>query len=385
MAGEPSLWDTIKSWLGVTTDPGGSPQASLSSGYFADNPQGAPTSAASWKASSDSSYEVDPFSGPLSTSKGAAANVEANMPNNVFSYETPLWDASTMMGFDAPTITETGNLSSGMDAEQKTIDQTAGQGSAYQTQENPSAKTSPSTPRTFNKYSLPRSQQEAWYQYADTHDVPEEYKGDLGYVNLLRSKDSDTIAQWALDDPMMMMRLLNSGIDISDTDNLSQNISDYMWGDNVISLYDYMMSEGGYDLGDDFGMIDELGRYLTGDAYNYGFDEAFAKEHNLTNEDVIGQMLARQLSNYGMRRGNRTQLNEYLPENVLNGGEIRFIPYPEEGLGEDTDLNAAVYGNILDNDYIPEEVANAVVASMNKSRSEDYPYVWSYKGKKDTK
>lgn len=194
-------------------------------------------------------------------------------------------------------------------------------------------------------YTAPRSQQEAWYNYAATHDVKDEYKGDLGYINLLASGDSDTIAEWAKNDPMMMMRLLNSGVDIADQDNLSKNIYDYMWGDNAISLYDYMTSPEGYDLGHDAGMITELANYLSGSNYNYGFPPEFAEQYGLDLNDLKAQMLARQVSNYGLEGMNIDQLNEGLGD-YLNGGKLKIVSKDSDEAKSSPSEKPKKYGNI---------------------------------------
>lgn len=204
-------------------------------------------------------------------------------------------------------------------------------------------------------YAIPRSQQEAWYNYAATHDVADEYKGDLGYVNLLKSQDSDTIAEWALNDPQMMMRLLNSGVDISDTENLSKNIYDYMWGDNAISLYDYMTSETGPSLGNDAGMISELGRYLAGDPYKYGFTPEFVEKYGTDVDDIIAFMLGKQISNYGLDGMNLGQLNENIGD-YLNGGEFKIVSKDSDEAKAYQPSKPKKYANILDEEqYDPME------------------------------
>lgn len=220
-------------------------------------------------------------------------------------------------------------------------------------------------------YAAPRSQQEAWYNYAANHDVKDEYKGDLGYINLLASGDSDTIAEWAKNDPMMMMRLLNSGVDIADQDNLSKNIYDYMWGDNAISLYDYMTSPEGYDLGHDAGMITELADYLSGSSYNYGFTPEFAEKYGLDINDLKAQMLARQVSNYGLEGMNIDQLNEGLGD-YLNGGKFRLVSKDSEEAKNSPSEKPKRYGNIANEeqydaiyDYFDKYLPDSLVASAS--------------------
>jgi hypothetical protein len=157
---------------------------------------------------------------------------------------------------------------------------------------------------------------EEFYEILENHpELAEKYaefmdRDNYGYSRARASRNSDLFADLALADPRIMNRMRASGIDVDDIENLSNNIYDYMWGDNVIDLYDYMNGGKGY-LGDsDLSVQDMLG-YL-GQNYSYGFDPDFLNRYDLDADDAYVQALIRNAAAGGAKEYDLDRVSELM-------------------------------------------------------------------------
>lgn len=164
----------------------------------------------------------------------------------------------------------------------------------------------------------PTSEMEEFYEILESNpELAEKYsefmdRDNYGYSRARASRNSDLFADLALADPRIMNRMRASGIDVDDIENLSNNIYDYMWGDNAIDLYDYMTGGKGY-LGDsDLSVKDMLG-YL-GQNYDYGFDPDFFNRYGLDVNDAYVQALIRNAYAGGAREYDLDRITDLMKE-----------------------------------------------------------------------
>lgn len=164
----------------------------------------------------------------------------------------------------------------------------------------------PNSSSSFNSRPL-LTQMEEWYDFLENTDEGRAIaeanplladRDNYGYSALRASKDSDLLAQWALADPRFMDRLRASGVNVDDVENLSNNIYDYMWGDNVIDVVKAMQGNGDYTYGVDSDAITDLGGYLNS-KYNFGFDPDEMNRLGLDNDDIATFLLLNQVGNKG--------------------------------------------------------------------------------------
>lgn len=151
------------------------------------------------------------------------------------------------------------------------------------------------------------TQMEEWYDWLENTEEGKEAaaanplladRDNYGYSALRASKNSDLLAQWALSDPRFMDRLKASGVDVTDTDNLSNNIYDYMWGDNVIDVVNAMQGNNSYLYGNDSDAISDLSGYLNS-KYDFGFDPDTMNRLGLDNDDITTFLLLNQIGGKG--------------------------------------------------------------------------------------
>lgn len=176
--------------------------------------------------------------------------------------------------------------------------------------------TEASTPSQSYTSRKPTTEMEEFYEILENHpELAEKYaefmdRDNYGYSRARASRNSDLFADLALADPRIMNRMRASGIDVDDIENLSNNIYDYMWGDNVIDLYDYMNGGKGY-LGDsDLSVQDMLG-YL-GQNYSYGFDPDFLNRYGLDADDAYVQALIRNAAAGGAKEYDLDRVSELM-------------------------------------------------------------------------
>lgn len=150
--------------------------------------------------------------------------------------------------------------------------------------------------KSYNSHAVTTEMDEFYETLKNNPELAEKYaeyldEDNYGYSRARASQNSDLFADLALADPRIMQRFKNSGVDVEDLENLSNNIYKYMWEDNLIDLYDYYDNKSGY-LGDsDKSVIDMLG-FLMQDS-NYNFDSDFIRRYDLNPEDAMVQALIR--------------------------------------------------------------------------------------------
>ena len=234
-----------------------------------------------------------------------------------------------------------------------------------------------------------KSQLDEWYDFLENTDAGKEIaaahpeyasRDDYGFSRLRGSEDADTIATWIMNDPRAARRFLNSGIDVDDIENLDDNVYDYMWGDNVINLSDYANNQSSYDLGDDFNSLKELGQLMR-NVYGYGFNPNTEAANGLDENDLLAEMFARQIGDYGWGDIDKDALSSLLSEAgyLDNGGSFRFIDKtnPDYSSYYYDPNKVRKYGSTYLDEYTPSsgvfDDKDALVASLLEAYNSSSP------------
>lgn len=223
------------------------------------------------------------------------------------------------------------------------------------------------------------TQMEEWYDFLENTDEGRAIaeanplladRDNYGYSALRASKDSDLLAQWALADPRFMDRLRASGVDVDDIENLSNNIYDYMWGDNVIDVIKAMQGNGNYTYGVDSDAITDLGGYLNS-KYNFGFDPDETNRLGLDNDDIATFLLLNQVGSKGWGDLNIDMVDDLLHRAgyLDQGSHIRWGSNKDSAWNNTQGMrdNARRYTDISDETYssdTPGQFDSNVIGSL---------------------
>lgn len=236
---------------------------------------------------------------------------------------------------------------------------------------------------------LKDSQLEEWYDFLENTDAGKEIasmhpeyasRDDYGFSRLRGSEDADIIATWIMNDPRAARRFMNSGVDTNDLEHLVDNVREYMWGDNAILLNDYANRQSSYNLGDDNDSIDELGKLLY-NVYGYNFKPDMVEANGLDEKDLLAEMYARQIGDYGWGNLDKDAVSSLLSEAgyLDEGSSFRFMDQtnPDYSSYYYDPSKARKYGSTYLDEYSPSggvfDDREALVASLLEAYNEASP------------